>query len=134
MTSPSMYRMACDTCTYSQFIISFLRGIHVHIANLSFQFCMCNDVPFNGYCLHVIVIYVVWLLFSKFCFQSSIQWRIQDLALGGAWTLSTGGGESRKAWKVLNVEVTVIYLRVVALLLLILWVKVVASEETNGEK
>ena len=55
------------------------------------------------------------------------QWRIQDLTLGRAWTLSTGGGE-----KIIErVEVNVIILRVFAILLLKLCLKLTASEATN---
>ena len=58
-------------------------------------------------------------------------WRIQDLTLGGAWTLSTGG---RKSLKVLKVEVKVILKRVLVLFLLHLCLKLVASEASEEKK
>ena len=65
------------------------------------------------------------------------QWRIQDLTLGGrglcqggAWTLSRGG---RKSSKVLKVEVKVILNRVLAVFLLKLCLKFIASEASEDK-
>ena len=60
-------------------------------------------------------------------------WRIQDLTLGGAWTLSTGGrgGGENHSLKVLKVEVKSILKRVLVLFLLNLCLKLSASEERN---
>ena len=48
------------------------------------------------------------LLCTEINLNITSQWRIQDLTLGGAWTLSTGGG--RKSLKLLKVEVKVMFL------------------------
>ena len=51
---------------------------------------------------------------------------------GGTLTLSTGGWG--KSWKVLNVEVKVIYLRVVTIFLLLLSLQLVANEASEEQK
>ena len=55
--------------------------------------------------------YIKVLVFERVLVIIPFQWRIQDLTLGGVWTLSTEGG-GRKSSKVLKVEVKVIFKRV----------------------
>ena len=59
-----------------------------------------------------------------------LQWRIQDLTLGGRGLSQRGVGR-RKSLKVLKVEVKVIIQRVWAIFLLKLCLKVIASEASD---
>ena len=72
---------------------------------------------------------------SYLVFTYISNWSVADPGFDlreGAWTLSTGVGV-RKIVESVNVEVKVIYLRVVAIFLLILWLKLVASEASEGK-
>ena len=59
--------------------------------------------------------------------SNTYQWRIQDLTLGGGVNFVNGG--CRQSLKVLKVEVKIIFQRVLAIFLLKLCLKIIASEE-----
>jgi len=65
---------------------------------------------------------------TAYCKQRLLRWRIQDLTLGGVDFVNGVGGGVKKSLKVLTVEVKVIFEHVLALFILQLGLKFLASE------